>query len=306
MGFSARRLRGLIHAPVNLQAGYLEIDDDRGTFLSAVNLPAVAPDQAAVPFDVDISAAHPSPSSVGLSFTLRQVNGTGQICGPAQQLAVTDLANVFAGAAPAPTTVSTFFPSVLQRVTLYAPVDADKAEQQAVLTLASALTRHYAPQQVAITAVNQPRGAAPPPTGDLTRAIVVERGPADLTVTNPGAPNVYLRLSGRDDQLSAQVSLLANQMQPLAQTVSARVDQPGSRTTQQADTLTFSQLKITGRTDVLRTGALTVGVDRAAFRPRPRGQRAGSPTRRLHAGGQGLRGERGGARQQRRGVRKGP
>lgn len=265
-GLEPRRLRGAIHAPVNFGAGYLEIDDDQGRFVAAANLPVVAPDQASVPFDVDISAAHRAGSAVPLSFTVRQVDGGDLVCGPAPQLVVTDLSTDYGGVEPAPNTIATFFPAVLRQVTLYAPVDADNAEKQTVLTLASALARLYRPQPVATRVVLQPRGTAPQAAGQFNRAIVVAKGDKGaLRVENAGAPEAYLRVSGSGDQLVAQTSLLVNEVESLAQVPAARVEQPGARALLGTDTLTFSQLKIAGKTDVLGTGYLSVGVDRAAL-----------------------------------------
>ncbi len=264
-GLSATRLHGLIHSPVNLGAGYLEVSDPNGGFLGAVNLPPVAANQAVTPFTVDISAARLRGSAIGLSFTVRQVDGTGQICGPMQQLRITDLDVDFTGTEPAPATVGTFFPPVLQRVTIYAPNDADSSEQQAVLTLASALAREYAPQPLGVTVTGQPRGAYPPPAGRFTRAVVVERGPAGITVTNAGTPGTFLRLSGRGDELTAQTSLVVNELQALAQVDTARVYQAGSRTTPSGDTMTFEDLGMKGRAEVLRSSDMSVSTDRAAL-----------------------------------------
>ena len=72
---------------------------------------------------------------------------------------LSDLAVVFTGVEPAPTSIATFFPEVLQQLTIYTPIDADDAEQQAVLTLASAVARNYRPQTPTITVVSQPRRA---------------------------------------------------------------------------------------------------------------------------------------------------
>jgi hypothetical protein len=265
-GFNVRRLRGLIHAPVDYGAGFVEITDSRGTFLATVDLPAVTPSQAVVPFDVDISAAQVSGSALGLSFTVREVGiPPEQRCGRGEQLVISDLAAVFAGMEPAPTTVATFFPPVLQRLTIYAPVDADGAEQQAVLTVASAIARMYRPQPTAITVVNQSRGAAPPPAPQFTRAIVVESGDAGLNVVNAGRPDDYLKLTGRGDQLSDQASLVVNRLQSLVEVPNARVDKAGSNGDSNSDQMSFGQLNLNGESTVLRTSDLSVGVDRAAL-----------------------------------------
>ncbi|WP_234834858.1 cellulose biosynthesis cyclic di-GMP-binding regulatory protein BcsB [Mycolicibacterium stellerae] len=265
-GFTARRLRGLIHAPVDFGAGFVEINDGRGRFLTTVELPAVAPDQAVVPFDVDISAAQVSASAVGLSFTVREAGlPPEQRCGLGERLDISDLSVVFAGDEPAPTTIAAFFPPVLQRLTIYAPVDANGAEQQAVLTLASAVARMYRPQPTAITVVNQPRGATPPPAPQLTRAIVVDSGDAGLNVVKPGKADVYLALTGRGDQLSDQASLVVNRLQSLAQVPNARVDTAGADRDSPSDELSFGQLNLDGKSLVLRTSNLTVGVDRSAL-----------------------------------------
>lgn len=264
-GLNPVRVHGVIHAPVNLGPGFLEVSDPNGGFLGAVNLPPVAANQAVTPFTVDISAARVRGSAIGLSFTARQADSTGQICGPMQQLQISDLDVDFTGTEPAPATVGTFFPPVLQRVVIYAPNDADASERQAVLTLASALVREYAPQPLGIAVVNQPRGTTPPPSGPLIRAVVVERGPAGLNVDNAGAPGAYLRLSGRGDELTAQTSLIVNGLQSLAQVDTARVYQAGVGPAPTGDTLTFDQLGMKGRAEVLRSGDMSVSTDRAAL-----------------------------------------
>lgn len=265
-GFTLRRLRGLIHAPVDFGTGFVEIDDSKGTFLATVELPAVTPSQAVVPFDVDISQALVSGSTVGLTFTVREpALPADQRCGLGERLVMSDLSVVFDGVEPPPSTISDFVPPVLQRLTFYAPTDADTAEQQAVLTLTSAFATVYATQSPAITVVNQPRGAAPPPAPQFTRAIVVERGDAGINVVNPGRPEGYLKVTGRGDQLSDQASLVVDRLQSLAQVPNARIDQAGSRVAIPSDQMTFGQLKLDGKTSVLRTADLTVGVDRSAL-----------------------------------------
>ncbi|WP_284235060.1 cellulose biosynthesis cyclic di-GMP-binding regulatory protein BcsB [Mycobacterium antarcticum] len=265
-GFTARRLRGLIHAPMDFGAGFVEIDDSRGTLLATVDLPAVTPDQAVVPFDVDVSAALVGSTGVGLSFTVREAPlPVEQRCGLGQQLLLSDLAAVFAGNEPAPTTIATFFPPVLQRLTIYAPTDAESAEQQAVLTLASAVARMYRPQAPAITVVTQPRGATPPPTPQFTRAVVVENGDAGTNLVNADRPNVYLKMTGRGNQLTDQVAIVVDQLQSLIQVPTARVDNAGSSRDPLTDELSFGRLKLTGERAVLRTSTLTVGVDRSAL-----------------------------------------
>lgn len=259
-------LRGLIHAPVDYGAGFVEINDSRGRFLATVDLPSVAPDQAVVPFDVDVSAAEMTGPAIGLSFTVRQAGiPPEQRCGLGERLVLSDLAAVFAGNEPAPTSVATFFPPVLERLTIYAPFDADGAEQQAVLALASAVTRMYRPQSTAITVVNQPRGVTPQPAPEFTRAIVVERGDAGLAIVNGGKSNVYLKLTGRGDQLSDQASLVVNRLQSLVQVPNARVEKAGAGGDAGSDQMSFGELKLGGESQVLRTSNLTVGVDRSAL-----------------------------------------
>ncbi|BBY15076.1 cellulose biosynthesis cyclic di-GMP-binding regulatory protein BcsB [Mycolicibacterium litorale] len=265
-GFTATRLRGLIHAPVDFGAGFVEISDTTGRFLATVNLPAVVPDQAVVPFDVDISAAQVSGSKLGLSFTVREAAlPAAERCGLGEQVRLSDLTTVFAGIEPAPTTVASFFPAVLQRLTIYAPIDADDGEEQAVLTLASAVARMYRPQATAVTVVKQPRGAVPPPAPQFTRTVVVENGDAGLAVVNPDRGDVYLKLTGRGDQLAAQASVVATQMQSLVQVPDARVEKAGARGESDDDEVSFGEVNIAGESSVLRTATLTVGVDRAAL-----------------------------------------
>ena len=269
IGLTATRLQGMIHTPTNISAGYVEIDDGDGKFLASVDIPPAAPGLAMVPFDVDISAARVRDSSVDLTFTTRASEVLDRNCGPTQHLVLSDLATVFAGTQLPPTTIANFFPTVLQKVTIYAPTDANSAEQQAVLTLASTLERIYSPQPLSIAVVSQQRGALPPPAPDLERAVVVETGQPGLSVENVGTPAAYLRVSGDGEGLSAQVSLLATRLQPLAQSAIARVDQAGADAALSGDTLTFSQLEAGGRsTSFLKASTLSVSFDRTKLGPR--------------------------------------
>jgi hypothetical protein len=265
-GLTPLRLRGTINAPLNIDAGYLEISDGAGRVLATVDLPPAGSAQAATPIDVDISSTVVRASTLDLAFTLRTFDDADQFCGPLQQLTLSNLAAEFVGVEQPATTIAGFFPPVIERATIYAPADADAAEEQSVLTLVSTLVRLYNPQPLAISVINQPRGATPAPVAQLTRSIVVERGgPAGLRVENAGRPGAYLRVSGSGDELTTQVSLLSNQLQTLAQGPAARVAQAGSEAAPSGDTLTFAQLNMSGRTDVLRTGGLSVSVGRAAL-----------------------------------------
>ncbi|WP_319437066.1 hypothetical protein [Mycobacterium sp. RTGN5] len=265
-GLTAMRLQGMIHTPINVTAGYLEIDDSKGNFLASVDLPVLAPGSVMTPFDVDISAARVRDSSADLTLTLHARDDRDRICGPLPRVEISNLATVFAGTLLPVTTVANFFAPVLGKVTIYAATDANAAEQQAVLTLTSALARIYGARLTAITVVNQPRGAVPPPASGLDRAVVVETGDPGLTVENPGAPDAYLRVSGDGDGISKQVSLIATELQPLAQSTTARVDKAGADAVLGGDTLTFKQLNIGGeRTDVFGTGNLQVAIQRAAL-----------------------------------------
>lgn len=265
-GFGPTRLQGLIHAPVDFTAGFVEINDGRGTVLGTVPLPTVAPDQAVVPFTVDLSAGQVAADALQLSFSVREPALPPEArCGLGEQVMLSDLAAVFSGAEPAPRTIASFFPPVLQRLTIYTPVNADDAEKQATLTLASTVARMYRPQAPAITVATLPRGAAPPPAPQFARAVVVESGDAGLNIVNGDRADVYLKLTGRGNQLSDQVSLMANDVQSLVQVPGARVDKAGSTGTADAEQMTFGDLNISGETSVLRTASFTAGVDRSAL-----------------------------------------
>ncbi|WP_422742541.1 hypothetical protein ACN27E_14870 [Mycobacterium sp. WMMD1722] len=265
-GLTAVRLQGMVHTPTEITEGFLEIDDGDGNFLASVDIPQMAPGVVMTPFDVDISAARVKDSSVDLSFVIRARDNGDRVCRPLPRLELSNLATVFAGTQLPVTTVANFFAPVLARVTIYAPVDANAAEQQAVLTLASALGRSYGAQPLSVAVVNQPRGAVPPPAAGLDRAVVVETGDPGLSVQNPGTPEAYLRISGDGDGLSEQISLIANQLQPLAQVSAARVDQAGSDVTEIGDTLTFEELGVGGeKTNTLGTGNVQVGIQRTAL-----------------------------------------
>ena len=106
-GLTPVRLRGLIHAPVDFGPGFVEITDGAGRFLATVDLPEVTPQQAVVPFDVDIAATQVAESTVRLSFTVRQPGiDAEQRCGLGESVEISDLSMLFAGTEAAPTTIA--------------------------------------------------------------------------------------------------------------------------------------------------------------------------------------------------------
>ncbi|MBX7450657.1 hypothetical protein GR927_21960 [Mycolicibacterium sp. 3033] len=265
-GLQASRLQGTIQAPMNVDAGFLEITDENGFLLASIGLPPAATAAPQTPLDVDLSAARTRDSSIALTFTLRTADNRDGFCGPLQQLQLSGLSTVFTGVEAPASTVATFFPPVLERVGIYTPSDASAAEQQSVLTMVSTLTRLYHSQPLAVDVITQPRGATPPPAGQFGRTVVVESGGrAGLTIEDPGTDTARLRVSGKGEELSTQVGLLVNQLQSLVQTPAARIDQAGAIPAPSGDTLTFDQLKMSAKTDVLRTGSVAVGVDRSAL-----------------------------------------
>ncbi|MGE2728570.1 hypothetical protein ACQI4F_03760 [Mycolicibacterium vaccae] len=272
-GVSAVRVRGVLHAPVNINAGFVEVRDGDGRFVAALEIPVATATQAVTSFDIDVAAAAVRDASTKLSFIVRSTDRADQVCGPPQQLLISELSTLYVGAVPPPTTIADFFPPVLERVVVYAPIGATAAEQQAVLTLVSTLTRLYLPMPLTVRVENLPRGAVPPPAARLERAVVVEQGSAGLRVEFAGSSEAFLRIAGQGDELTTQVSLLDNQLQSLAQVPTARVDQAGSRHQSITDTVTFKDLGLQGRMDVLRSGTLNVGMDRAALGPRVDGAR---------------------------------
>lgn len=266
-GMTAVRLQGVINHETAITPGYLEISDGAAHVLATVDLPPASSASAAIPFDVDIAAAGVQASSITLSFAVRPTQPIDRICGPLELINLNDLATVYRGVEPAVTTIASFFPTVLNQVTVYAPVGADTAEQQSVLALVSTLARLYRLQSTVVTVVNHPRRAAPPPAGQLKRAIVVETGDAGINVENPGRPEVYLRISGHGDELTRQVALLIDQLQSMAQTPTVRVDDANAVTPQSAGPLTFGDLKMKGKADVLRINRMSVAASRSALGP---------------------------------------
>ncbi|OBB58684.1 hypothetical protein A5757_15685 [Mycobacterium sp. 852013-51886_SCH5428379] len=268
-GLTAVRLQGMIHTPMDVDAGYVEIEDREGNFLASVDIPPPAPGRVMTPFDVDIAAASVRGSATDLTFAIRARDDRERVCRPLPRVELSNLTTVFAGVQLPVTTVANFFAPVLGRVTIYTPNDANAAEQQAALTLASALGRSYAAQQLSIAVVSQPRGAVPPPAFGLERAVVVETGEPGLTVENAGAPEAYLRVSGDGDALSEQLSLIATGLQPLAQARTARVDEAGSDVDPVRDTMTLDDLDVgVMKTDVLGTNSMQAGIQRTTLGPR--------------------------------------
>lgn len=184
-GLSPDTLRGVMHSASNIGVGYLEALTPDGRSLGTTPVPDVAAQRVSMPFAVPLTGVKVRGKSAEVQLVLRSTRGD-EICGPLPNLTISDLSVDFTGQPVAPTTVQSFFPPVAPRIDVYVNPEPGVVEQQAVLSLVSALTVHYHPAPVDVSVHRLDRdGATPPPAAPgLSRSVLIRQSDqAGVSVT---------------------------------------------------------------------------------------------------------------------------
>lgn len=260
-GVTPGALTGLIGSVANMAAGRVDIHDGRGVLLGSIPVP---PDQASVPFTVDIAGAQIVAGVAPLRFTLRDRNPPVDSCAPLPSLTLSQLGSNFLGQTPYPARVADFKPGFLEQVLIRVGPSPTTAQQQAALELVAMLTRFYRPIPVRI---DTDTSSEPEPPGPPTRRVIElqEGQEPGMTVLNPASPDAVLVISGRGSELSQQVQLFADRRVELAQTPSATVMTATVEAPKGTTFKTFAQLRMVGEASVLGTATLYVGFDAGEF-----------------------------------------
>ncbi|MCV7060811.1 hypothetical protein [Mycolicibacterium vaccae] len=260
-GVAPTLLTGEIGSIVNVVNGRLDVLDGLGTLLGTVPIP---PGATAVPFAVDIAAAHIADRRAKLSFVIRAdtvVDG----CAQPPAMVVNRLATAFSGPTPDPATVAGFLPGYLDEIEIRVGPDPTVHQQQAALDLVAKLTRLYRPMPVRVGVSTD--ASVPPRISPSLRVIDIrDGGQPGVAVENPGTPAAVLAVTGAGEQLVEQVGLFADRRLGLAQANSAVMLSAELRNPDLSSTMkTFDQLGVTGQTSVAGSTTLYAGFDVAEF-----------------------------------------
>ncbi|MDF2826633.1 MAG: hypothetical protein K0R68_4041, partial [Mycobacterium sp.] len=218
------------------------------------------------PFSVDIADAAVADDTASLKFVIRDYdNDRTDSCVHPPEVTLSQIATTYSGDAVYPTTVADFLPGYLDTVTIRLGAEPTREQQQAAVTLVAKLTHMYRPMPVRIDVDTSARPGVPDATA-TSRVIEIREDPeAGIEVERGGTADAVLAITGEGPALLRQVQLFADRRVTLAQTSSAAVMSASEEMPAATDTMTFSQLGLSGQAAVLNTATLYTGFDATAF-----------------------------------------
>ena len=203
-------LNATIELPVNVRSGALSVMQQERT-IARVPLPTT--DQA--PIVIPLAGAAIADNSVTVTLRTYLVPVEGNCVDPTNPVRLTNAAVSFGGDEQPPATVAEFLPPILRKLTIAVPPNPERAESDAAVRLAAAVTARYGQQPTRVVVV--PSSPAPPPAGPFERQIVIAQGDDTGVALQPlpGAlPN--LRISGPENEVTNQTRLLTSDLNRLA------------------------------------------------------------------------------------------
>lgn len=248
-------LNGTVELPVNVRSGVLTVMQQERTI---ARIPLPTTDQA--PIAIPLAGAAVVDNAVTVTLRTYLVPVEGYCLDPTNPLRLTNAAVAFGGAELPPTAVADFLPPILRKLTIAIPADPARAESDAAIRLAAAVTARYGqqPTAVAIVASSPP----PPPAGPFERQITIARGedPGLSLQPIPGAlPS--LRISGPENEVINQARLLSSDLNRLAMSSKAVVGPLRTVAQLPGDVTTLRQLGQPVLSAVALAPQVAIGID---------------------------------------------
>ncbi|WP_232374947.1 hypothetical protein [Mycolicibacterium mengxianglii] len=261
-GVTPLRLTGTISTAIDT-AGRVDVFDAQDMQIASIPIPQ---DLSTAPFSVNISKARITDDASTLKFVIRDYdNDRTDSCVHPPEVTLSQIATTYSGTVSDPTTVADFLPGYLDAITIRVGPDPSPEQQQAAVALVAKLTHMYRPLPLRID-VNTSTGRPPTETGTARRVIDIrDGGKAGIAVEHGGTAGAVLAITGEGPALLRQVELFADRRVALAQTDSVSVMSASEKLTSANDTMTFSQLGLSGQASVLNTAMLYSGFDAGAF-----------------------------------------
>lgn len=208
-GLVPARLDATVEIPVNVRSGVIAVMQKDRTI---ARVPLPAGDQA--PVVIPLTGVTVQDNAVTVTLRTYLLPVPGYCLDPTNPLRLINGAVGFSGSEAAPTGVADFLPPILRRLVIAIPAAPARAESDAAVRLAAAVTAHYGQQPTSVAVVvDQPA----PPVGPFERKIVIRQGgsPGLALQPVPGALPI-LRISGPENELVNQTRLLASDISRLA------------------------------------------------------------------------------------------
>ncbi|MDQ1249583.1 MAG: hypothetical protein QG597_3958 [Actinomycetota bacterium] len=203
-------LNATVELPVNVRSSAISVMQQERTI---ARIPLPTNDQA--PVVIPLSGVSIADNSVTVTLRTNLVPVEGYCLDPTNPLRLTNAAVTFGGDEQPAATVAEFLPPILRKLTIAIPPNPERAESDAAVRLAAAVTARYGQQPTKVVVVAS--APPPPPAGPFERQIIIQQG-TDVGVALqplPGAlPN--LRISGPENELTNQARLLSSDLNRLA------------------------------------------------------------------------------------------
>ena len=209
-GLAPSALTARVEIPLKVRSGLITVSQKDRT---VARVPLRVDD--GVPIVLPLTGAAVDGNAVTVTVRTSLVPELGYCLDPTTPLRLVDGAVSFSGAEAPPTTIAEFLPPILRKLTIAIPPSPSRAESEAAIRLATAVTAHYGQQPTAI--VVSSLGAAMPATAPFERQVAISQGPGTGVSLRPvagGLPD--LRISGPEGEVTNQARLLASDVSRLA------------------------------------------------------------------------------------------
>lgn len=209
-GLVPQTLNATVELPVNVRSGALAVTQQERTI---ARIPLPTTDRA--PIVIPLSGAVIADNAVTVTLRTSLVPEQGYCLDPTNPLRLTNAAVDFGGGEKPPATVAEFLPPILRTLTIAIPPNPQRAESDAAVSLAAAVTARYGQQPTRVVVVAS--APPPPPAGPFERQIVIQQGANAGVALQPlpgGLPN--LLISGSENELTNQARLLSSDLDLLA------------------------------------------------------------------------------------------
>lgn len=203
-------LNASVETPVNVRSGFITVMQKDRTI---ARVPLPPGDQT--PVVIPLRGVTVQDRAVAVTLRTYLVPVEGYCLDPTNPLRLTDGAVSFGGSEAAPTVVADFLPPILRKLTIAIPAAPARAESDAAVRLATAVTAHYGQQPTSVeVAVADP---ALPPAGPFERQIYIQQGGNPGLALQPVPGQLpALRITGPENELVNQTRLLASNISRLA------------------------------------------------------------------------------------------
>ncbi|OBF26145.1 hypothetical protein A5727_03560 [Mycobacterium sp. ACS4331] len=205
-GMTPESLNVTVQLPVHVGSASVTVSQDN-RLLTSIELP---PEGG--PLVIPLTGVEVKDNSASLLVRSYLLPVEGYCLDPSNPLRLANSAVTFAGAETSPTTIADFLPPVLRKLVIHVGASPSRAEADAVLKLATAVTAHYGAQhpQVVVESLASPAPVPGEEAMPLERHIVVSEGP-DAGLSLIGAETLpALLISGPPAELTNQTRLLTS------------------------------------------------------------------------------------------------